>query len=141
MACVVAVVATGAVAQTGGLGPGLNKIPTVIPENEDSVMIQNMAVPNVLGSGRENYIYNEQQLDSNMEYRQVKEGLVMQGGQLKIVRNGRLFVMHGSFPLKNGAVVYTNGIIQMPGGSTPLLGEKNYIDFDGQVRPLQTLSN
>jgi hypothetical protein len=81
--------------------------------------------------------YNGQPLDSNNQYKQIKEGLVMQGGQLKIVRNGSLFVMHGPFPLKNGAMIYTNGIINMPDGSTPVLDEKDFIDFDGRIRPLQ----
>jgi hypothetical protein len=79
-----------------------------------------------------------QPLDSNEAYKHIREGLVMQGGQLKIVRNGSLFVMHGPFPLKNGAMVYTNGIIKMPDGSTPLLAEKDYLDFDGQIKPLQS---
>jgi hypothetical protein len=78
-----------------------------------------------------------QGLDSNEVYKHIKDGLVMQGGQLKVIRNGSLFVMHGSFPLKNGAIAYTNGIIRMPDGSTPLLDEKDYIDFDGQIKPLQ----
>jgi hypothetical protein len=79
-----------------------------------------------------------QTLDSNDLYKHIKEGLVMQGGQLKIIRNGSLFVMHGPFPLKNGAMIYTNGIIKMPDGATPLLEEKDYIDFDGHIRPLQS---
>ncbi len=79
-----------------------------------------------------------QTLDSNDLYKHIKEGLVMQGGQLKIIRNGSLFVMHGPFPLKNGAMIYTNGIIKMPDGGTPLLEEKDYIDFDGHIRPLQS---
>jgi hypothetical protein len=91
----------------------------------------------VWGNKDPNYIYSTQQPDSNTEYKHIVEGLVMQGGQLKIVRNGYLFIMHGAFPLKNGAFIFTDGIIKMPNGATPLLDEKSYIDFDGRIRPLQ----
>src|ERR1700719_1066702 len=56
--------------------------------------------------------YNDQQLDSNREYRNVKDGFVMQGGQLKLVRNGSLFLLNSPVTLKNGAIVMTDGIIK-----------------------------
>ena len=81
--------------------------------------------------------YTVQQTDSNTEYKHLKDGLVMQGGHLKVIRNGYAFKMRGSFPFKNGAVVFPDGIIKMPDGSTPVLDEKNYMDFDGHIKPLQ----
>jgi len=81
--------------------------------------------------------YPIQQIDSNTGYKHLKEGLVMQGGQMKVIRNGYAFKMRGSFPFKNGAVLFPNGIIKMPDGSSPLLDEKNYMDFDGHIKPLQ----
>ncbi len=81
--------------------------------------------------------YSIQQIDSNAEYKHLKEGLVMQGGHLKVIRNGYAFKMRGSFPFKNGAVAFPDGIIKMPDGSSPVLDEKNYMDFDGHIKPLQ----
>lgn len=78
-------------------------------------------------------------LDSNIEYRNVKDGIVMQGGQLKIVRSGRLYLQNSPVTLKNGAIVLTDGIINMTNGSTPSLKEDDYIDMDGNIKPLQKL--
>ncbi len=77
------------------------------------------------------------QIDSNTEYKHLKEGLVMQGGHVKVIRNGYAFKMRGSFPFKNGAVLFPDGMIKMPDGSSPALDEKNYMDFDGHIKPLQ----
>lgn len=85
--------------------------------------------------------YNDQQLDSNREYRNVKDGFVMQGGQLKLVRNGSLFLLNSPVTLKNGAIVMTDGIIKMGNGSTPLLRTEDFIDMDGNIRPLHSQIN
>jgi hypothetical protein len=76
-------------------------------------------------------------LDSNSEYRNVKDGIVMQAGQLKIVKSGRLYLLNSPVTLKNGTIVLTDGIINMTNGSTPSLKEDDYIDMDGNIRPLQ----
>jgi len=81
------------------------------------------------------------QLDSNAEYRNVKEGIVMQGGQLKIVRIGKLSLLTSPVTLKNGTIVMTNGIINMTNGSTPTLNEEDFIDMNGNIRPLQRQIN
>jgi hypothetical protein len=84
-----------------------------------------------------NYDFDMTNLDSNMEYRNVKDGIVMQGGQLKIVRSGKLYLLNNPVTLKNGTIVLTDGIINMTNGSTPSLKEDDYIDMDGNIRPLQ----
>lgn len=84
-----------------------------------------------------NYDMDITKLDSNIEYRNVKDGIVMQGSQLKIVRSGRLFLLNNPVTLKNGTIVMTDGIINMTNGSTPSLKEDDYIDMDGNIRPLQ----
>jgi hypothetical protein len=81
------------------------------------------------------------QLDSNAEYRNVKEGVVMQGGQLKIVRIGKLFLLTSPVTLKNGTIVMTNGIVNMTNGSTPTLNEGDYIDMNDNIRPIQRQIN
>ncbi len=81
--------------------------------------------------------YPIQQIDSNTEYKHLKEGLVVQGGHVKVIRNGYAFKMRGSFPFKNGAVLFPDGMIKMPDGSSPALDEKNYMDFDGHIKPLR----
>ncbi len=85
--------------------------------------------------------YNDHRLDSNREYRHVKDGFVMQGGQLKLVRNGSLFLLNSPVTLKNGAIVMTDGIIKMGNGSTPLLRTEDFIDMDGNIRPLHSQIN
>jgi hypothetical protein len=80
-------------------------------------------------------------LDSNTEYRNVRDGVVMQGGQLKLVRNGFLYPMAGPVTLKNGSIVMTDGIIRMTNGSTPSLNEADFIDMDGNIKPLQKTLN
>ncbi|HEY4935179.1 MAG TPA: DUF6799 domain-containing protein [Puia sp.] len=85
--------------------------------------------------------YAVQSLDSNFEYRNVKDGIVMQGGQLKLVRNGNLYRLDGPVSLKNGAIVMTDGIIRMTNGSTPSLNDEDFIDMDGNIRPLQRQMN
>jgi hypothetical protein len=84
-----------------------------------------------------NYDFEMTRLDSNTEYRNVKDGIVMQAGQLKIVRSGRLYLLNSPVTLKNGTIVLTDGIINMTNGSTPSLKEDDYIDMDGNIRPLQ----
>ena len=85
------------------------------------------------------YYFDMTRLDSNIEYRNVKDDIVMQGGQLKIVRSGRLYLLNNPVTLKNGTIVLTDGIINMTNGSTPSLKEDDYIDMDGNIRPLQKL--
>jgi hypothetical protein len=77
-------------------------------------------------------------LDSNEEYRLVKDGLVMQGGQVKLVRRGNLYPLLNPLTLKNGSIVMPDGIIQMTNGNTPILKEDDFIDFDGNIRLLNT---
>jgi hypothetical protein len=75
-------------------------------------------------------------LDSNEEYRSVKDGLVMQGGQVKLVRRGNLYPLLNPITLKNGTIVMPDGIIQMTNGNTPILKEEDFIDLDGNIRLL-----
>lgn len=77
------------------------------------------------------------QLDSNKEYSRLWAGFVMLDGQLKSVRNGDVYPQNSPVTLKNGAIIMTDGIIQMSNGSTPLLKNEDYIDMDGNIRPLQ----
>jgi hypothetical protein len=77
------------------------------------------------------------QLDSNEVYSHIRAGFIMLGGQLKSVRNGDVYPQNSPVTLKNGAIVLTDGIIQMANGSTPLLKNEDYIDMDGNIRPLQ----
>jgi uncharacterized protein DUF6799 len=76
-------------------------------------------------------------LDSTEVYSHVRAGFIMLGGQLKSVRNGDVYPQNSPVTLKNGAIVMTDGIIQMANGSTPLLKNEDYIDMDGNIRPLQ----
>jgi hypothetical protein len=80
-------------------------------------------------------------LDSNTEYRNVKDGVVMQGGQLKLVRNGFLYPIASPVTLKNGSIVMTDGIIRMTNGSTPSLNDADFVDMDGNIRPLRQITN
>jgi hypothetical protein len=88
-----------------------------------------------------NYNFDLTRLDSNTEYRNLKDGIIMQSGQLKVVRSGRLYLLNNPVTLKNGTIVTTNGIINMTNGSTPSLNEEDYIDMDGNIRPLQKQIN
>lgn len=80
--------------------------------------------------------YTSYSLDSNVEYRQIKDGIVMQAGQTKLVRRGNLYPLESPVTLKNGSIVMPNGIIQMTNGNTPILREKDFIDMDGNIQPL-----
>ena len=104
--------------------------------------MQDTLVNTIYENGNQNYgQYNDHRLDSNREYRHVKDGFVMQGGQLKLVRNGSLFLLNSPVTLKNGAIVMTDGIIKMGNGSTPLLRTEDFIDMDGNIRPLHSQIN
>jgi hypothetical protein len=93
----------------------------IIYENGNAVSAENVTSP----------------LDSNTEYRQVKDAVVMQGGQPKMVRNGILYPLNSAVTLKNGSIVMTDGIIKMTNGATPILKEGDLIDMDGNIKPLQ----
>jgi hypothetical protein len=80
--------------------------------------------------------YTSYSLDSNEEYKLVKDGLVMQGGQVKLVRRGNLYPLLSPITLKNGSIVMPNGIIQMTNGNTPILKEEDFIDLDGNIKLL-----
>ena len=80
--------------------------------------------------------YTSYSLDSNEAYRFVKDGLVMQGGEVKLVRRGNLYPLVSPITLKNGSIVMPDGIIQMTNGNTPLLKEEDFIDMDGNIRLL-----
>lgn len=81
------------------------------------------------------------QLDSNEKYKNVREGFVLQGGQLKLVINGNLYLQDCPVTLKNGSIIMTDGLINMTNGSTPLLRKNDFIDMNGNIRPLQKLTN
>ncbi len=93
---------------------------------------------NVMNENRffSNNQYASYSLDSNMEYKYIKDGLVMQGGQIKIVRRGNLYPMESPITLKNGSIVMPDGIIKMTNGNTPILKEEDFIDMDGNILPL-----
>jgi hypothetical protein len=80
--------------------------------------------------------YTSYSLDSNEVYRFVKDGFVIQGGQVKLVRRGNLYPLVSPITLKNGSILMPNGIIQMTNGNTPLLKEEDFIDMDGNIRLL-----
>jgi len=82
--------------------------------------------------------YISYSLDSNEEYRLVKDGLVMQGGQVKLVRRGNLYPLLNPITLKNGSIVMPDGIIQMTNGNTPILKEEDFIDLDGNIKLLNS---
>jgi hypothetical protein len=77
------------------------------------------------------------QLDSNTGYQMVKDGIIMLGGQTKLVRNGDLYRLDSPVTLKNGSIIMTDGIIRMTNGSTPTLNENDFIDMNGNIRSLQ----
>lgn len=81
------------------------------------------------------------QLDSNEKYKNVREGFVLQGGQLKLVISGNLYRQDSPVTLKNGTIIMTDGLISMTNGSTPLLRKNDFIDMNGNIRPLQNLTN
>jgi hypothetical protein len=104
--------------------------------------IQNMVSSHMNENGR-NYYRNVSvlQLDSNERYKYVRDSFVLQGGQLKLARNGNLYAQDRPVTLKNGSIIMTDGLIKMTNGSTPLLRENDFIDMDGNIRPLQSLTN
>jgi hypothetical protein len=104
--------------------------------------IQNMMSSQMYENER-NYYRNVSvlQLDSNEQYKSIRDGFVLQGGQLKLSRNGILYTLDRPVTLKNGSIIMTDGLIQMTNGSTPLLKENDFIDMDGNIRPLQRLTN
>lgn len=55
----------------------------------------------------------------------------------KVIRH--LYLLNNPVSLKNGAILLTDGIINMTNGSTPSLKEDDYIDMDGNIRPLPKL--
>ena len=81
------------------------------------------------------------QLDSNEKYKNVRDGFVIQDGQLKHVVNGNLYRQDSPVTLKNGTIIMTDGLINMTNGSTPLLRKNDFIDLDGNLRPLQKQTN
>ena len=83
-------------------------------------------------------LYISNSLDSNGEYRFVKDGLVIQAGQVKFVRRGNLYPLLSPITLKNGSIVIPDGIIQMTNGNTPMLKEDEFIDMDGNIRMLNS---
>jgi hypothetical protein len=80
--------------------------------------------------------YVSYSLDSNEEYKSLREGFVMQGGQVKLVRRGNLYPLMSPVTLKNGSIVMPDGIIQMTNGNTPILKEEDFIDMDGNIKLL-----
>ncbi len=103
---------------------------------------QNVSGINMIDHGQ-NFYRNVSifQLDSNGQYKYIRDGFVLQDGQLKLVRNGNLYKQDSPVTLKNGAVIMTDGLIKMTNGSTPLLKENDFVDMDGNIRPLQKLQN
>ena len=89
--------------------------------------------------------YNEEnsfaKLDSNERYKNIREGIAVQDGQLKIIRNGFVFPLNKPITLKNGSIVFPDGIIRMTNGTTPLLSEDDYIDMSGNIRSLAAERN
>ncbi len=115
-----------------------------------SVSFGQMQYPNTQGTFIRNIYENENskylyvfahQLDSNEQYKYIRDGYVKQGGQLKLVRNGNLYPQDSPVILKNGSILMTDGLIKMTNGSTPLLRERDFIDMDGNIRPLQRQLN
>ena len=104
--------------------------------------LQNMLSRNMNENGQ-NFYRNVSifQLDSNEQYKYIRDGFVLQGGQLRLVRNGNLYRQDSPVTLKNGTIIMTDGLIKMTNGSTPLLKENDFIDMDGNIRPLQKLTN
>lgn len=80
--------------------------------------------------------YTSFSLDSNLEYKYVRDGFVMQGGHVKLVRRGNLYPIESPITLKNGSILMPDGIIQMTNGNTPILKEKDFIDMNGNILPL-----
>ena len=104
--------------------------------------LQNMLSRNMNENGQ-NFYRNVSvfQLDSNEQYKYIRDGFVLQDGQLKLVRNGNLYRQDSPVTLKNGTIIMTDGLIKMTNGSTPLLKENDFVDMDGNIRPLQKLTN
>ncbi len=48
------------------------------------------------------------QLDSNEQYKYIRDGFVLQDGQLKLVRNGNLYRQDSPVTLKNGTIIMTD---------------------------------
>jgi hypothetical protein len=107
-----------------------------------TIINQTIINKNILDNGQ-NYYRNmsDSQLDSNEQYKSLRDGFVLQGGQLKLARNGNLYTQDRPVTLKNGAIIMTDGLIKMTNGSTPLLKENDFIDMDGNIRPLQKQAN
>ena len=104
--------------------------------------LQNMLSRNMNENGQ-NFYRNISifQLDSNEQYKYIRDGFVLQHGQLKLVRNGNLYRQDSPVTLKNGTIIMTDGRIRMTNGSTPLLKENDFVDLDGNIKPLQKLTN
>jgi hypothetical protein len=80
-------------------------------------------------------------LDSNTAYRFIRDGIVMEAGELKLVKNGNLFPLNSAVTLKNGTIVMPEGIIKMTSGATPSLNDEDFIDMDGNIKSLQSQMN
>jgi len=104
--------------------------------------LQNMLSRNMNENGQ-NFYRNVSifQLDSNEQYKYIRDGFVLQDGQLKLVRNGNLYRLYSPVTLKNGTIIMADGHIKMTNGSMPLLKENDFVDMDGNIRPLQKLTN
>lgn len=103
--------------------------------------LQNMMSRNIIENGQ-NFYRNVSifQLDSNEQYKYLRDGFVLQDGQLKLARNGNLYRQDSPVTLKNGTIIMTDGLIKMTNGSSPLLKENDFIDMDGNIRPLQKVT-
>ena len=104
--------------------------------------LQNILSSNMIENGQNFYRnVSVSQLDSNEQYKYIRDGFVLQDGQLKLVRNGNLYRQDSPVTLKNGTIIMTDGLIKMTNGSTPLLKENDFVDMDGNIRPLKRLTN
>jgi hypothetical protein len=105
-------------------------------------IIQTTLSRNIIEYGQNYYqSVSDFQLDSNGQYKFLRDGFVLQSGQLKLARNGKLYFQESPVTLKNGAIIMPDGLIKMTNGSTPLLKENDFIDMDGNIRPLQKPTN
>ena len=104
--------------------------------------LQNILSSNMIENGQNFYRnVSVSQLDSNEQYKYIRDGFVLQDGQLKLVRNGNLYRQDSPVTLKNGTIIMTDGLIKMTNGSTPLLKENDFVDMDGNIRPLKRPTN
>lgn len=88
---------------------------------------------------QQNNTQNQNQTqDNNIHYQHTKECmLIMEGGEVKQVKEGKAMAMGKRITLDNGAEVTADGLITMKDGRIVRMKEGECVDKSGKVNPVK----